>query len=317
MNMTTATVQSGVSPSTKGTVLILNDKSIYNKRYRSPLLAGLASHGFTVDCQGVLDSSLGIFALLVRLRSQSWTLTISSNLKSNLFALVFARGPLVIILNGLGRFRRSRRLRGVLRHLMRRRPGNQFIVQSYSDYRYLRRYTDMENLHWLPGSGGRRKPIGTDNSIVLVQRDSKIGHVAHSVRDFMETAGSGRTLGVVGCENSERSNALFSGLDFRAVGYLPADDILAGGNTFLQPEGYGEGFPHTLADAIASGASVIISDREYLRYGLQKLGAAREQVATGWSRLDYGDALQQQTGAETIARKTLRICDQAIGNFLR
>lgn len=314
MNMSVPKAQTASNPSTKGRVVLLNDKAIYNTRYRAPLLARLSDEGFGVDSKGVLDSFSGLFAILSKLRSRTKTLTISSNLKSNLFALVFARGPLIVIVNGLGRFRASPTLRSVLRYLMRRKPTCQFIVQSYADYRYFRRHTGLGSLHWLPGSGGRCKLVGKGANCVLVQRDGKIDRVAHSVREYMETAGGGRTLIVVGCEDTDRLKTLFAGLDFHSTGYLHADEILSGGTTFLQPAGYGEGFPHTLADAIASGVDIVIANKEYLRYGLHRLGATREPVSAGWSRLGYGEALQQATGAETIARKTLELCGQATGN---
>ena len=49
----------------------------------------------------------------------------------------------------------------------------------------------------------------------------------------------------------------------RSLGFFLADQLLASGSLFLQPSGYGEGFQHSLADAIVSDMTLLISRQDF------------------------------------------------------
>ena len=290
-------------------ILMLNDRIIYNFRYRAPLISLLCDKGHNVEGIGVYDRGALLPLLALRLLIGRHDLVLCSNLKSNVFALLFSRRPKVIILNGFGRFRGNARIRAIVRFLLGFWKNTFAIVQNYADYRYLRRYCPHVQMEWLPGSGGVVKTTGHARTVVTVQRDDKISAVAGNIIALLSQMQPCPKLAVVGCENRKQLDQLFAGIPFRASGYVDASDIFREGGTFLQPMGYGEGFPHTLADAIVSGMDVYISDIEFLRYGLSRLSAHRTTLAPGWSRLISSAELISAVHATTIAARTVQICE--------
>jgi len=181
------------------------------------------------------------------------------------------------------------------------------IIQSYADYRYLRRFGVHQNLLWLPGSGGRAKSYQERGARLVVQRDRKIAAVAQDLNRLFDRSPSDRRLIVVGCDDDDFVGALFSGVAVRSMGYVASDLIFQQGGTFLQPSGYGEGFPHTLADAIASDMPTLISNREYVRYGLHRIGARRRPLCIGWSTLESSPTLRHNVSEARIAEATVDI----------
>ena len=143
---------------------------------------------------------------------------------------------------------------------------------------------------------------------MLVQRDAKIGVVASDVGALLGHLSVAPPLVIVGCEDEAQLRSLFPGGGWRSDGYVAAEKIFAGGGIFLQPSGYGEGFPHTLADALVSGMEIWISDREFLRYGLGRLGAQRLPLAPGWSRVTPAPAVIATVRAERVATRLCDIC---------
>lgn len=264
--------------------------------------------GVSFESIGIFDAPLGLPALVFRLLFGRVELILSSNLKANIFCMAFLRVPKVVILNGMGRFRRKKLVRWLLLFLLRLQRDVRLIAQNYADYRYLKRYSSRLRLFWLPGSGGTVKEIGNQDVAVVVQRDSKIGRVAKDVRALLNEKKNLADLLIVGCENQEQLITLFPEKKWRSVGYVESTKIFIGAGIFLQPTGYGEGFPHTLADALVSGMEVWISNIEYLRCGLGRLGADREPVAPGWSRVIVSENLLKSVGSQSIARATYGIC---------
>jgi hypothetical protein len=113
---------------------------------------------------------------------------------------------------------------------------------------------------------------------------------------------------IVGCKDEEKLRTLFPENTWKAVGYVDSTKIFNNSGIFLQPTGYGEGFPHSLADAIVSGMEVWISDIEYLRYGLGRLGAVKKSIAPGWSRLFVSKDLRRAVSSQSIVAATCEIC---------
>lgn len=298
-------------PPQRKSLLFINDDAALNQRYRSGLMRLAAAEGFAVHSDGLFTAGRVNWRLLVRLISRP-PLVVVSNLRANLVLLAFwwVRG--LVIVNGLGRHRGRRFFRGVLVVLVRANRRKALAVQSYADYRYLRRFADHERCHWVPGSGGTLKPIGGNAVIVLVQRDDKIALVSRSARAGLAAmaahANNCLRLDIVGCRNAVAH--LFSGCDVRSLGFLPADQILASGSLFLQPSGYGEGFPHSLADAIVSDMTLLIARREFLRYGLGRLGAAFTSIGHGWGVVDPSESLKSAVAEGTVSARYLQLIDQ-------
>lgn len=293
----------------KCNILMLSDRGIYNFRYRTSLISALSARGNKVEVSGVFDYRARLPLLALRLLFGRNNFVLSSNLKSNIFVSLFCRSRKVIILNGLGRFRPNLMIRAFVLRLLRLRKNTFVIVQNYADFRYLHRFAPGVQMEWVPGSGGVAKPIGDAGRVVVVQRDNKIASVAGDISTFLQQMKSYQTLVIVGCDDRDQLGRLFASLSYISTGFVEANDIFREGEVFLQPTGYGEGFPHTLADAIVSGMNVYISDIEFLRYGLGRLGASREAFSPGWSRLIVSEDLIMSIQADTIAARTVEICE--------
>lgn len=298
-------------PQKRESLLFVNDNAALNQRYRSGLMRLAAAEGFAVQSDGLFTAGRINWRLLVGLIARP-PLVVVSNLRANLVLLAcwWVRG--LVILNGLGRHRGRRSFRYVLVVLIRANRRKNLAVQSYADYRYLRRFADGARCHWVPGSGGTLKRIGSDAAIVLVQRDDKIALVAKSavagLAAMAAYAKSSLRLEIVGCRNAVAH--LFKGCDVRSLGFLPADQILASGSLFLQPSGYGEGFPHSLADAIVSDMTLLISRREFLRYGLGRLGAKFTSIGQGWGIVVPSGLLKSAVAEGTVSARYLQLIDQ-------
>ena len=290
-------------------ILLLNDKNLYNVRYRTPLMTLLRARGHPLDSRGLFDSLCRLPRLLAGLLTGGRGLVVSSNLKTNAITLAFTRQPKVVIVNGLGRYRSSRTVRGIMSLLLGLRGNTHAIVQNYADYRYLRRRCPEVTMEWMPGSGGTAKSTGPRDTVVIVQRDPKIAAVASDVVKLLQSQKPAPPLVVVGCTDADQLDRLFGAIVYRSVGYVAPEAIFAQGGTFLQPMGYGEGFPHTLADALVSGMDIYISNLEVLRYGLGRFGATRTPIAPGWSRLVVSEALVQAVHVDTITTRIVDICE--------
>ena len=293
-------------------VLLINDKAEYNLRYRRSLMEKISQRGQAIESIGLFDQLSALPILLLRLLFGSYGFVLSSNLKSNLAVLVFANRRQVVILNGLGRYRNRKTFRLLMNALILLRKGARIIVQNYADYRYLKRHCPSAKLYWIPGSGGTRKQVGPAASAVIVQRNKKIEMVAPDISAFLEKLEPRPTLTIVGCTDKEKLDLLFAGTPFRSAGFVDPERIFQEGRIFLQPTGYGEGFPHTLADAIVSGMDIHISSKEYLRYGLGRLGGERQSITEGWCRLQINKELQNAVHVESISQAVLNVCDQVL-----
>ncbi|MBF8224470.1 glycosyltransferase family protein [Halomonas sp. 328] len=296
-------------------VFLLNDKKDLNARYRSALESAIRASGAVVKSKGVYESILSPFKIFFEIL-YSRPLVVSSNIKSNLFflSLPWIRG--LVILNGVGRYREIRVFRQLLIFLFFINARKVVAIQSYSDYRYFRRYSSSrQRLRWVPGSGGSQKEFGTRQGVVLVQRDNKLPLVFPSVSDFLKKTHFNGALFVVGCNNITDLESLFDSVQCEVVniGFVPQDDIFHHGDAFLQPSGYGEGFPHTLADAIASRMKIYISKLEYLRYGLREMEFQVDPVADGWLQLVPSEAAAKMVSEESVTNSYLEALDSSSG----
>lgn len=286
-------------------VVIVNDRALYNRRYRAHLVGELEKVGFKVESIGLFDGVLSFFRAVFHSFSSRKILVVS-NLRSNILALLFFGGPCSIILNGLGRYRKNKRFRVLFVLLMKLNGKKVFIVQSYSDYRFFRRYCSSSDLVWIPGSGGSQKAIGLENHLVLVQRDEKIALVKDSVKDLIKKIECPMPIAIVGCVDQDRLAEVFEGIDFSCSGYVDAKNIFLSGSIFVQPSGYGEGFPHTLADAICSGMKIFIAHSEFIRYGIYKMPVSPEPLVDKWYAIKPTEALIDLIRKESVTDKYIK-----------
>jgi len=259
----------------------------------------LLSKGCGVVSIGLFDDYASFFAFIKSLLCPS--VIVSSNLRSNIFFLLFPFKKGVIILNGLGRYRDIGFFRKMLIMLLRLNLRSKYvIVQNYADWRYMKRYVaKSENLMWFPGSGGSKRSVKkNDYSFFVVQRKEKFKCVVDDLIEFA-CLGHVRKINVVGCNTQELQLFIDSeNVSFSAVGYQDQDEIFYFGVNFIQPYGYGEGFPHTLADAILSGLNVYISSKLYVQLGLYKMDSISidERYGSEWIKIQYGEKAKNIVG---------------------
>lgn len=296
-------------------IICINDRRIYNIRYRSHLIRELGALGYDIQGMGLFDRPMIFPFTVIRLMFLRRKFVISSNLKSNLISLLFVFAPKLLILNGLGRYRRYRLFRKLVIFLFKRQRRTKIIVQNYADFRFFRRFCQTVEMTWLPGSGGIKKQVGASPTRLIVQRDNKIASVITDVKNLFRALPNQGALSVVGCDDNQQLEELLSGFEYTSQGYVNSDDILKSGGIFVQPSGYGEGFPHTLADAISSGMAIYISNREYVRLGLHKLTGRRNHLGAGWSELRYNHGLENLVGQQAITQGLVNICVEEMATY--
>lgn len=292
-------------------IKFVNDKAKYNDLYRKSLMTNLSNSGTKVSSLGVFESVGSTLSFLcLNFKNEK---IVSSNLKTNLFSLLFCFKPQVLIINGLGRYRTSQRFRLLLRVLLDYRNSSvQAIFQNYADYRFYRRFCNHAKVYWVPGSGGVSRKIGaSENSFVAIQRDSKLSLVAKSIQECASLiqevkAGDSLSFTLVGCSiRNEVAKAQLP--NFENVGRYAQDDIFIDGRSFIQPEGYGEGIPHTLVDAMCSGMKVFIKKQCFLRYGLHKLHCKFSCIGNGWGELGATANASKEVSLESVNESYISI----------
>jgi hypothetical protein len=101
----------------------------------------------------------------------------------------------------------------------------------------------------------------------LVSRPSKIKFALEWLR---EVNLQDEIIKVVGVPKEYKFPLEF--LRIEGIGKVPQSDILESGSNFLQPGGrYGEGFPHSLCDALCSGMFTVTDLKTYRKFGMHKL----------------------------------------------
>ena len=288
-----------IRPQTKKRVFVVNDQAHLNTRYRKSFIELASSLGFNVKTIGLFDSRAGLLRAILDIVLGGYDIIVSSNLRSNVVVLLLSNVPTLIILNGLGRLRVSGFFRGIILFFMSRRKTTVFAVQNYADFRYFQRYCKAAQLAWVPGSGGVQRQIA-EVGATIVQRDEKIKYIVPSLLELYNSCPSIGRLNVVGCSDQSALDRLLVGVDFTNLGYVVQDDIFKSGRFFLQPSGYGEGFPHSLADAIVSGMPILIDNREYLRYGLSRIGSSKQAICKRWSSAIVSAETKERLSVEKI-----------------
>ena len=291
----------------KRDIIFLNDKRSYNIRYRSDLMQKLTEAGFSIRSHGFFDSFSEAITCLNFLVFNKRSFIVSSNLKANLICSVLRKSNCVVILNGLGRMRKIKLFRKFLILLFSNQKKSNLIVQNYADYRYLKLHSNMQNIFWIPGSGGTSRKRGVNREALIVQRDSKIRLVANSVKNIAKLLGSETRINIIGCNDFNLVNELFNSQQYKNIGYVDQESIFETGSIFIQPSGYGEGFPHTLSDAILSNLQIIITKKDYVRFGMYRLGSRRREISKEWLELENIKSVRNKVNKSKISSQIINI----------
>lgn len=241
----------------------LNDSPRFNNLYRSGLMDRFAKSNCSVR-------SFGIFSFKgLRSLFKTDNVVISSNLKCNLIVLFFRRKKTIVIINGMGRFRQNKIFRWLVINLIKVRSDNIIIyIQNYADFRYFRR-SAKSRVYWCPGSGGVRRKVRDRDRTIVISRPGKFKLVAESISKFVSKTGF--EVDVVGCDDIFIQN-VHSSKKIKGLGYLDQSEIFMTAKYVFQPSGYGEGIPHCVVDALCSNLTVIMERRQFIQFGLGKLG---------------------------------------------
>jgi hypothetical protein len=249
---------------TKKNIIFVNEFARWNLQYRADLMQALEFLGHKVENLGLRDKLFNFISFLCRDLSEIEI--VSSNLRANLVVLICFPGNGTVIINGLGRHRRKKFFRAIFLFFSRK-SKKKFVFQNYADFRWARRYL-CEMVNWVPGSGGEGRAKGSDvQQVIVVTRENKIEVIWKSIQQFCGENPDKTVVirGVSKLESGLKDKIIFSG-------FVKQEDLFFVGASFLQPDGYGEGFPQSLADAILSDLRIYISRSNYINYGLKRLG---------------------------------------------
>lgn len=241
----------------KKKIYFINDRTELNSRYRSSLMAEFQRYGYEV----VSLSLFGVF--LVRLRKKNSDIIYSSNIRSNILTLILFYRNVFIILNGLGRLGNLYLFRLMIGCLLSV-GDREIFIQNYRDYRYFRKYFKIRNTYWVPGSGATQKVIALEKGFFNVNRNNKILLCKRELHDFIENYKS--DVKIVGVDQSVPLPD-----KVHSIGWVDSKHILAYGDKFVWLGGYGDGFPHSLADALFNKVETYISRREFINLGIYKM----------------------------------------------
>lgn len=249
-------------------VFLLNDFSFLNYRYRQGIIDGIESRGNSVCSSGWFDNHLQIILLIIRIRINK-SYFISSNLRSNILSMIFLRNG-IIILNGIGRVKKIKFFRLLLIFLIYlNRTTKVFFIQNYADYRWIKRFVQGGEFYWSPGSGGVQRKYSDNGEFLIISRISKIKDTLGSILEFKSKTPS--KLNFVGVSQAEIDTFFPSLSDEVFHGFVDQSEIFLKGSKLFHPSGYGEGIPHVVVDALVSGMEVVVTQRQFLQFGLHKL----------------------------------------------
>lgn len=292
------------------TVQFCNDTKALNDRYRSALMQAARDLGYDVQTLGFFETERSAGLQILKYAIGLRCLCVTSNLRTNVISLLFPWRRGLLILNGMGRHRLNPKLRKLLLVLMSCNPRRQFAIQNHADFRFFRRFLSAKRakaVHWVPGSGGTARAFGQERGPTAVQRGDKLPLVAPSLMEALATLHA-PTLALVGCEPKDLDDTVLSGADgIICKGFVAQDDLLAFGDLFIQPRGYGEGFPHSLADALVSGMNAYVHHRDIAQYGLRSLGADVVERRGDWIMIAPTQRLKDALCVKEITNTYVRI----------
>lgn len=247
------------------TLFFLNDKKLYNIRYRAKLI-NYFSKSYKVRCYGLMDQPIMVFFILLLPFSNY----ICSNLKTNIFASLFFWRSGNLIVNGLGRFKHKKFFRWSLGFLFSINIFKSYAIQNYADYRYFKRFFKIRDMAWIPGSGGSKRKVGRTGHFGIVTRKDKLFTISKAMPEVKKLRLS--RIYLVGCSLNDLESAQIDTSIFEPMGYVNQEDIFSRFDNLISFPGYGEGIPHTVVDALCSGMSAHLSKKDFISFGLHKLG---------------------------------------------
>lgn len=282
----------------------MNDDVRLNETYRAELISEMRREGYEVCSLGV-SSAKDVISLILHAFLPSSVLA-SSNLRANLVCCLFFWLPGIVIVNGLGRYKRSKIFRRLMLMMWACCWRRIFLIQNYGDFRYFRRFS-RSSIFWIPGSGGSKRRTGSKNA-VIVTRPTKLPIQLASI-EVMVAELAIKEVNLVGIGEDD-----VAGLPeyLKPRGRSSQMELFAEYHIFLQPSGYGEGVPHTLVDAICSGMIIYMSHQDYIQFGFYKLECSFRGVNFG--SLTYCAVLKDMLSVSQVNKDYIGAIKRSIGH---
>ncbi len=210
--------------------------------------------------------------ILANLNSLNDLYLVSSNLKANVLHLFLPFVNGAFIFNGLGRYRRNKKFRTLILFLLIFSSKLKlFIFQSYADYRYFKRFSNLQNLFQINGTGGQRFVYERNpkfETATCVTRPNKIDLCYKCILEFIDKFRFNVVL--VGVADVGKKLTHHNSDKIFCVGRVNNNETLTFSKYFIQPTGYGEGISQALCDAVVSEVDIYIHKDEYIRTGFYR-----------------------------------------------
>ena len=210
----------------------------------------------------------------------------------------------MILVNGLGSFRHFSFFRFFILGLFLLNKHKIIVFQNYADYRWARRFL-RSDVAWVPGSGGRARLINlSSQSFTIVTRPTKLGMVKTSLLKFVGSVPIDTRFNLIGISPADLIGSGIVDNRFCALGYKEQSKVISFGGTLFVPDGYGEGIPHVMVDALVSGLPVVLTKKSYTKYGLSKLSIKAKKFHSEWVVIDpCPDVAKESLGVEVISER--------------
>lgn len=233
-------------------------------------------------------------------------LIITSDTFTNIL-ISFSGKKQILILNGLGRYERKFSFRYLLVYLFNRKYDLCLIVQNYRDYRYFRRFLNKE-INWIPGSGGVYRQKGFQKDPIIVSRDRKFYTQYQNLQSLLDNF---EKVIIVGLQKTKIDNPKLIN-----VGRVSQANIFREARSLLQVDGYGEGVPHSLLDAICSDMSVYLSKASWINFGFYRLA----QKLKPKSNVVNSNLIFLESGSHTMSvlksKLNIRVINEAYSKII-
>ena len=293
----------------------INDKIQLNTLYRGHLCQSYQEKGFHIENLNLtLYDVQKWFNYFVCSKNEDGV--ISSNLRSNLLTLILLRRRRkTIIINGLGRYKKSKIFRNILAVLISiQSKDTRTIFQNYADFRLYRRHASSELTHrlfWIPGSGGQTFGVASSKEkdrIAWVTRNSKFKLQCSSV-SWIASIMNYQRINVYGT-SLKSIVRLPSGCNLAFHGFVAKKkQLYSEFDVLVCPAGYGEGVPHTLVEALVNAKTVVLPKREAISYGLHLLCEWQPIKNSELVRIESNECLREKLSVEVITEEYFRIIE--------
>lgn len=279
-------------------ILFVSDTIKTINLYRSELIALLNEKNFRVNkCS--IKNPIHLFIILFNKN------IISSNMRSNFICLLFFWKRKILIINGIGSMKNRKILFFIFFFLIKINFKSIFIFHNYRDFNFFKRIKKL-NIYWIPGSGGRNFELARSkrNNIGIFTRKNKLKYQKNEII-FLANNIKNRNINIYGCEEKNFKNHK----NISVLGWQEPIKFFVKNSTVFHPYGYNDGFPHTLSDSIVSGCNIIVHQKDYINFALNKYTISKRKIFKNYFYISNKkiDKLKKEINTKNINYKYLEV----------